>query len=536
MVRALPNHTEPSVVFRDAACAILRLSRARGRAECDALGVVFEEADSDDRRVIVLDLLASAGTPEAQIVLRRLLSLGVARRNSRTFAMFVQRLGFVERPDGGTLRYLIGVYAESRHEPHEVRAACAYALGAAAGRAHVWGLVDPALRASEVLRRDLRTASSPTEKCSILTALGNAGLDGDVPIILRFVEDPESRVRCAAALALRKMDTREARASLLSMIAGSDLMVAESALSALFGQSLSHSEIVALAELVLAGRTAVALDSRILRLIVTQKLSTMAPPVDVVEEVIHLLLRRLESPPVRIEGERRVEPLAVATAPKRTSLDGRHLRAVPSEPFDSPLIAVPKTPLPFSAGYRMVKSEAKDDAVRLAQAARRPQAVAQPQQRARSVQPVVHPRQAARDVRSVAHPHPQLEVAARREPAVAKAEPQRQRAAQPNVPPRLGADAAMTMLQGGSGVLGVLARTMMQGGAWPEAQAPKSGALRPSAPVSKGAAASAVPKTGDRGSPPDASARPSSVAAEQNLRSRSAVSVAVPVRPIAIVR
>ena len=297
MVRALPPGAQPTAAFRDAACAALRLTRARGRLECDALAIVFEdERTSDDRRTLILDLLASAGTPEAQIVMRRLLALGVARRNSRTFASFVQRLGFMERPDGATLRFLVSVYAQSKHEVHEVRAACAYALGAGAGRAYVWGLTDAATRAAEVLRFDLLHATSPAEKCALVTALGNAGLESDVGVILRFVEDGEGRVRCAAALALKKMHTTEARAALLGLLVAKDENVAASALSALFEQSLAQEEIVRLAELVLAGRTPLALDGRILRLIVTQKLNVVGQvSLDTVEDAVHLLLSRIES-------------------------------------------------------------------------------------------------------------------------------------------------------------------------------------------------------------------------------------------------
>ena len=297
MLRALPAGTAPTPAFRDAACAALRWTRVRGRMECDALAVVFEdEQTSSERRTLILDLLASAGTPEAQIVMRRLLSLGIARRNSRTFASFVQRLGFMERPDGATLRFLVSVYAQSKHEVHEVRAACAYALGAGAGRAHVWGLTDAAMRAAEVLRFDLLRATSPVEKCALVTALGNAGLESDVGVILRFVEDEDGRVRCAAALALKKMHTTEARSALLGLLVTKDENLAESALSALFEQSLVQEEIVRLAELVLAGRTPLALDGRILRLIVTQKLNVVGQvSLDTVEDAVQLLLSRLES-------------------------------------------------------------------------------------------------------------------------------------------------------------------------------------------------------------------------------------------------
>ena len=356
-VRALPSGTQPTAAFRDAACAALRLTRERGRIECDALAALFEdELTTDDRRSLILDLLASAGTPEAQVVMRRLLALGVARRNSRTFASFVQRLGFMERPDGATLRFLISVYAESKHEAHEVRAACAYALGAGAGRAHVWGLTDAAMRASEVLRHDLLRATSASEKCALVTALGNAALESDVPVILRFVEDPESRVRGAAALALKKMHTREARASLLSLLTSNDENVAESALSALFEQMLAHEEIVRLAELVLAGRTPLALDSRILRLIVTQKLHVVGQlSLDTVEDAIHLLLSRIEAQALRAGSAPRshVESQNQSGYARRSVASSEPPIAVGGA-SRSRMVPLPKTPLPYSAGYRMV--------------------------------------------------------------------------------------------------------------------------------------------------------------------------------------
>jgi hypothetical protein len=80
------------------------------------------------------------------------------------------------------------------------------------------------------------------------------------------------------------------------MIAGVDVNVAESALTALFGQSLAEHEIVRLAELVLSGRTALALDNRILRLIVTRKREIGGAPVRLVEDAVHFLLTRLELP------------------------------------------------------------------------------------------------------------------------------------------------------------------------------------------------------------------------------------------------
>lgn len=292
-LRALPAGARPSDVWRTAAFTLLRLNPK----ECEALGLVFEDDVTDELRGIVLDLLAGAGSFEAQVVIRRLLALSVARRSNRVFATFVQRLGFVECPDGPTLRFLMSVYAESRSEPHDVRAACAYALGAAAGHALSAGDPEAAVRASDVLRRDLLSAGSIIEKCALLTALGNAGVATDVMVVTRFTQDADAPVRSAAALALRKMTVAEASAQLVSLLADRENMVAQSALLALSEHKLEDEELERIADLVLGGRTSVAIDGRVLRLLVAQRprLSRASSRATVIENALRLLLGRIEA-------------------------------------------------------------------------------------------------------------------------------------------------------------------------------------------------------------------------------------------------
>lgn len=295
-VANLPRGTRPSDVWRTAAFTILRLNPK----ECESLGSVFEDEDiADERRVLVLDLLAGAGTFEAQVVMRRLLALAVARRDSKMFVTYVQRLGFVEHPDGPTLRFLMSVLAESRAELLDVRAACAYALGAAAGNAHRAGDQDAAIRASDVLRRDLLRAGTAREKAAFVTALGNAGIPHDAPTIMRFVHDAEAPVRAAAALALRLVEAPEAKGKLLEMITDADDKVAHSALVGLSAHRLDEDDLDRLAELVLAGRTSLALDGAILRLVVAHggKLQPQGTGNrrGVIENALRLLLGRVET-------------------------------------------------------------------------------------------------------------------------------------------------------------------------------------------------------------------------------------------------
>lgn len=293
-IRALAAGTRPSDVWRGAAFALLRLNPK----ECEALALVFEdETVTDDTRMLVLDLLAGAGSFEAQIVIRRLLALAVARRDNRMFATFVQRLGIVEAPDGPTLRFLMSVYAESRGEPQDVRAACAYALGAAAGQAFSSGDADAAVRASDVLRRELLSAGSVPEKCALLTALGNAGVTSDIMLITRFTQDADAPVRSAAALALRKLNVAEARAHLVLLVGDREPKVAHSALAALSEHKLDDEDLERLAEQVLGGHTPLGVDMRILRLIVAQRprLTSVPGRACAIENALRLLLGRVEA-------------------------------------------------------------------------------------------------------------------------------------------------------------------------------------------------------------------------------------------------
>src|SRR6185295_18928731 len=90
-------------------------------------------------------------------------------------------------------------------------------------------------------------------------------------LVFRYAPDADATVRSAAALALRKIGTSEVRTQLLTMLADPERRVAQSALTALAEHKLTDDDIGRLAELVLAGRTPLALDGRILRLLVAQR-------------------------------------------------------------------------------------------------------------------------------------------------------------------------------------------------------------------------------------------------------------------------
>jgi hypothetical protein len=267
-VLALAPGVTPSDVWRGAALMLLRVSAQ----EAEALAAAFDSPLAHDgTRRLVLDLFAGAGGTEAQATMRTLLASRTARKSSRVFADLVQRLGGIEMPDAVTLRFLGAIYIEARNQPEAVRAACAYALGACAGNARLAGDEDAAGRVTEALRRDLLDTELPSLRRALVLALGNAGLLVDLPAFVRAAMDPDASVRAAAAIAMRRVDDRTARAQLAALVLDPDTRVAESAIHALSVHRLDDAEVERIAEMVARGETPIALDALLLGLLVAQR-------------------------------------------------------------------------------------------------------------------------------------------------------------------------------------------------------------------------------------------------------------------------
>ncbi len=216
---------------------------------------------------------------------------------------------------------------------------------------------EAAVRASDVLRRDLLAAGNGLEKCPLITALGNAGVASDVVVITRFSQDPDAAVRAAAALALRKMTVPEATTQLVSLLTDSDTVVTQSALHALADHKLDEEELDHLAEIVLAGRTALAIDARILRLIVAQKprLRSMPGRAGAIEQALRLLLGRIEAGghgELAGSGERRAfvsvgMPPTHASGSVRAMPAARPMSSAPP-PAVQPIATIPRQRMPLN--------------------------------------------------------------------------------------------------------------------------------------------------------------------------------------------
>ncbi|MET0591661.1 MAG: HEAT repeat domain-containing protein, partial [Polyangiaceae bacterium] len=154
---------------------------------------------------VLVDALKDAGTPQAQRALSEILASKGASEN---------RLGLVRALSGvgAPTRDTVAALRSVENDP-SVGTQAKYGLGSNAYRLQK---TDPAL-AEDVMKHllgELRQASTGDQKCTLLTALGNAGSADSVTAILPFFENDSPAIRACAAQALRRIPGAEADALL----------------------------------------------------------------------------------------------------------------------------------------------------------------------------------------------------------------------------------------------------------------------------------------------------------------------------------
>src|SRR5207244_3580480 len=158
---------------------------------------------------------SSAGSPAAQAAMLAALDLPSVRANASGFGRLVERLGFVVKPEGGTLAYVASLYdSEYLRARPDAREAAALTLGAAVAHASRAGDKGAAQRHNARLRAERASADAKARPAAIL-ALGNTVLRENVPLLRQYARDERGEVREAVAHALRDVDAPEVRATLL---------------------------------------------------------------------------------------------------------------------------------------------------------------------------------------------------------------------------------------------------------------------------------------------------------------------------------
>ncbi len=221
--------------------------------------IFTSQKTNDAQRALVMDLLASASTKEAQAAMCDALGADVGRA-SPAYASLLQRLSFVPSPTPETLSFVDGAYTAGRTREGDARYASAFTAGAMAFAARREGEGARADAMTARLRSDLAVAKSPKETAAMLTALGAAAAPGDGQRILTYATGKDARVRGAAAGALRRFREPEVRRALTDLLRDPAPEVGDAALRSLDAQPVTSEEMSRVASAVTAAATSPTLD------------------------------------------------------------------------------------------------------------------------------------------------------------------------------------------------------------------------------------------------------------------------------------
>lgn len=170
-----------------------------------------QSAATHQRRALLLDLLASAGTPEAQASMRRMLETPAAAERSDRFAHYVQRLSILEKPDTESLRWIEARYRGASDDNQ--RLASAYALASVA-RQHGSDAERDAI--ANRLEHDLNQSHDERDRAHLMRALGATGSPGAEQTLREGLGSDSPNVRLAALDGLARLGVRQAVQSALA--------------------------------------------------------------------------------------------------------------------------------------------------------------------------------------------------------------------------------------------------------------------------------------------------------------------------------
>ncbi|HWB76591.1 MAG TPA: hypothetical protein VG755_16610 [Nannocystaceae bacterium] len=227
--------------------------RLRGWPElADELAPLFATYDDPAARTLVLDMLASGGTPEAQAVMRELLDDPQLRAQPH-YGSWLQRFSFVWRPQPATIAFLLATHDRAIAEQDDAnRRAVLYPLGTVASRI---AAIDPVASAMLSARIDdaLTHAIADEDRVAAIAGLGNAAARTHEGSVLAHATSASPDVRAAVAIALRHSDSTASTAALVQLVDDRDPLVAAAALSVLDHRRTGPDDGVRLAGIAFAG-------------------------------------------------------------------------------------------------------------------------------------------------------------------------------------------------------------------------------------------------------------------------------------------
>lgn len=204
-------------------------------------------------RAMVMDVLTSAGTPEAQDVMREVVGASAEFGEVKDYVELVQRFLFVTDPTEESLDFLFSDYTDRSGDRQR---SAANALGALAGRLHRAEKSAEALEVADRLRSDLRAAENPRDRVALVMALGASGLPDNAHVLGEFLDDPVVDVRVALAGAMKGLERDTAQQHLVTLAKDDNPRVLRAALATLSEIEGDASVVESLATLASEGELA----------------------------------------------------------------------------------------------------------------------------------------------------------------------------------------------------------------------------------------------------------------------------------------
>lgn len=226
--------------------------------ECKTLERTFERETSTKGKNIVFDILTSAGSPEAQAAMRRLLDSPTAKASAPLHRMLVQRLALLSEPTSESVGFLRDLERKASTSGDSALAnAALVSRGAALARRMAGGDAAAEAEAREMLSRARGDLSEmpAKDRSALIKAVGNLQHPDAADALAGHAKDADVEVRASVATALRHSSAPRASRVLFDMMSDADPYVAKSALDSHLGRRLDAKELDAFAAHVRASGT-----------------------------------------------------------------------------------------------------------------------------------------------------------------------------------------------------------------------------------------------------------------------------------------
>lgn len=225
----------------------------RGWPELAAeLKPLFEDTEDITTRELVVDLLVSAGTEEAQDVLLDVLAEPTSA-TVRQLPTLIQHLSLLRTPTADVSRFLLGLHDANLEDGNsQLALGVLYPMGSVAAQI---GAREPELaeRMLVAMRDALETSGTPQRTRAALAGLGNARRPEDLDRVLAQRAHSDPGVRIQVASSLRFSDDRRSTDALFAFLFDADREVATASLSVLEAYRTDEAQLHELAAQVIGG-------------------------------------------------------------------------------------------------------------------------------------------------------------------------------------------------------------------------------------------------------------------------------------------